>query len=726
MGNREQLDRLIESRDTIRTKMVSLGLSASDDKLDELATAVNGIAVKTSSNMTVSGATVTAPAGYYKTAQSKSVSTATQATPSITVSSTGLITASATQSAGYVSSGTKSNTSQLSTQAATTITPGTSNKTAVAAGKYTTGAVTVKGDANLKEENIMKGVSIFGVAGAAEGGGTVEEITNGAGGRSVYINSEVPKLPEGYTRLKYIESTGTQYVNTGFKPNNNTRVVMDLQGATTTSDVYMHYGVTNFMAGKASSRSWNYYVYYNRQEVEYSTRTASDFTARHTIDQNKNVITTGADTRTLTAETFSSGYNMYLFGVNNNGSLDYASPIRVFSCQIYDNGTMVRDYVPCKNASGTVGLYDMVNGVFYADAAGGAFVAGPVVLDYTLPDGYEELEHIQSSGTQYVDTGFKPNNNTRMVVDFKASVSSTNIPFFGSRDALDLNAFCVFMNNSAYQCDYGTQYRTGVGNVNQERTVFDFNKSQIIVDGNNIFTFAEQSFSGKYPAYLFAVNHGGAPQANGKITGILYSCEIYSGEDLVRYYLPCKNASGEVGLWDAVNNTFTGDAAGVGFIAGPMVGTSVSKVVLEDEVLIDLTGDTVTPESLLSGFTAHNAMGQLIQGAASAGKPVASGTFAQGSLSQSVTVSGLDFKPDAVFLMWNGINRSQSRSILAAACKPASSSLGFAAFLYYSGGYDVFQFGSASTYFVMNSNGFTCKTTSQQYLMGGYNWIAVG
>ena len=35
-------------------------------------------------------------------------------------------------------------------------------------------------------------------------------------------------LPSGYKRLEYIQSTGTQYIDTGFKPNNNTRVVMDL------------------------------------------------------------------------------------------------------------------------------------------------------------------------------------------------------------------------------------------------------------------------------------------------------------------------------------------------------------------------------------------------------------------------------------------------------------------------------------------------------------------
>lgn len=116
----------------------------------ETATGADGegvtgtIVTRTSSNMTVSGATVTAPAGYYATAANKSVASGSvmQNAPTIN-SSTGVVTATSTVTAGYVSAGTKSKTLNLTTQAATTITPTTSQQTAVTAGKYTTGAVTV-------------------------------------------------------------------------------------------------------------------------------------------------------------------------------------------------------------------------------------------------------------------------------------------------------------------------------------------------------------------------------------------------------------------------------------------------------------------------------------------------------------------------------------------------------------------------------------------------------
>lgn len=97
------------------------------------------------------------------------MTTVTQATPTIFVSPSGLITASATQSSGYVSSDTKSSTKQLNTKGSTTYTPGINDQT-ISSDTYLTGTQTIKGDSNLIANNIKSGVSIFGVNGSYEGG----------------------------------------------------------------------------------------------------------------------------------------------------------------------------------------------------------------------------------------------------------------------------------------------------------------------------------------------------------------------------------------------------------------------------------------------------------------------------------------------------------------------------------------------------------------------------
>ena len=148
---------------------------------------------------TTSAQTVKADNGYdgLDTVTVNAMPTATQATPSITVNSSGLITATATQAAGYVGAGSKSATKQLAFQAAKTITPTTTSQTAVSSGYYTGGAVTVKGDANLVAGNIKSGVSIFGVngtyAGSSGGDTSMEDGLVTRTGR-VYVNDRVKTI----------------------------------------------------------------------------------------------------------------------------------------------------------------------------------------------------------------------------------------------------------------------------------------------------------------------------------------------------------------------------------------------------------------------------------------------------------------------------------------------------------------------------------------------------
>ena len=127
--------------DTVTASNTLSGIKATKND----GTKITGnIASKSSTDLTVSGATVTAPAGYYANAASKAVATTTHSNPTATIaSSTGVVTASHTQGTGYVTSGTTTGTLSLTTQAGKTITPTESAQTAVASYRWTTGPVNV-------------------------------------------------------------------------------------------------------------------------------------------------------------------------------------------------------------------------------------------------------------------------------------------------------------------------------------------------------------------------------------------------------------------------------------------------------------------------------------------------------------------------------------------------------------------------------------------------------
>ena len=166
--------------DTTQKTVTASKMLSGETALNNAGEDITGnIATKTSSNMTVSGATVTAPAGYYASNASKSVASGS-ATPAATISATGASVSTGTNTltlsktvsntptvtSGYVSSGTAGNssvslTASVTTQAAQTIHPSTSDQT-IASGRYLTGIQTVKAVklTNLSASNIVSGVTV--------------------------------------------------------------------------------------------------------------------------------------------------------------------------------------------------------------------------------------------------------------------------------------------------------------------------------------------------------------------------------------------------------------------------------------------------------------------------------------------------------------------------------------------------------------------------------------
>lgn len=185
-------------------------------------------------------------------------------------------------------------------------------------------------------------------------------------------------LPSGYTKLDYIESSGTQYIDTGVSsfPAQSTRVILDVNWL---SGLGCYFGCTQ------SQRNW--YVEAFQSTKIYSgfldeSRSANIATVigRYTVDKN------GVSTNVNGVKIDHAGANtsilksIYLLANNgSSGVSGIADAARIYSCKISSSSGLIRQFVPCKNSSGEVGLYDEVNDVFYGNAGTGVFIAGPEV-----------------------------------------------------------------------------------------------------------------------------------------------------------------------------------------------------------------------------------------------------------------------------------------------------------------------------------------------------------
>ena len=187
------------------------------------------------------------------------------------------------------------------------------------------------------------------------------------------------KLPDGYTRLESIKSTGAQYIDWGFNPNQDTRVVFDFEPASVDG--------THLFGCRTASSASDFFLLLCTGGVyrdDYAADKLSTDIApgeRVVIDKNKNVTTIGGETFTHTYTAFSASYPITLFASNTGGTVGLFTSGSGYHAKAYDNGTLIRDCYPYLNPSGVPGLYDIVNGVFYGSATSTPFVAGPEYND---------------------------------------------------------------------------------------------------------------------------------------------------------------------------------------------------------------------------------------------------------------------------------------------------------------------------------------------------------
>lgn len=179
-----------------------------------------------------------------------------------------------------------------------------------------------------------------------------------------------------YTRLEFIESTGTQYIDTGIYGNQDTTI--RVKGSTTNSGTQGYAGcITNgylYAIGQQSSGNYLFGQYYtqsgnNRILTNYA---GNDGVAR-TLELRKNEFyIDGELIGSITAKTFTTD-TIKLFTINPSSSI---SSIKIYFAQIEDeNGNLVFDAIPViRNSDNEIGMLDRVSGQFFGNAGTGDFI----------------------------------------------------------------------------------------------------------------------------------------------------------------------------------------------------------------------------------------------------------------------------------------------------------------------------------------------------------------
>lgn len=183
-----------------------------------------------------------------------------------------------------------------------------------------------------------------------------------------------------FVPVEYIESSGTQYIDTEFYPNQDTRVLMDVcatQGGTCT-----------FFGARQDANNDSYSLFElsgTQIRFDYGTSkniiNVSSALERVIIDANKNVFSFGTYTANPSYQIFQAPVTLHLLNVNQV-NMQYTTPpipAKLYSCKIYDNGILIRDYIPAKDKNDVGGLFDKVNMEFVYSSGASQFAAGPEI-----------------------------------------------------------------------------------------------------------------------------------------------------------------------------------------------------------------------------------------------------------------------------------------------------------------------------------------------------------
>lgn len=249
---------------------------------------------------------------------------------------------------------------------------------------YTSGDLTLKTDFLIEPNTIDDyKILIWIKETTADQSGVLNQSFKG----KVKITGEfiITDFQKNYQQVEYIASSGKQYIDTGVSINGDYTLYGDgyipdgesgsfIDGFASTSIR------TGFLINNTSSYRYAYYWFgVNNTFVNLNSEDI-DLKSRFQTTQNKNGITFTQNGSVVASSTYNgtSGTNSATINLLRQVQNSYAKHTVLYNAKIFDgNGTEIHNYVPCyRKNDGVIGVYDLVDGLFYTNAGEGTFNKG--------------------------------------------------------------------------------------------------------------------------------------------------------------------------------------------------------------------------------------------------------------------------------------------------------------------------------------------------------------
>ena len=398
-------------------------------------------------------------------------------------------------------------------------------------------------------------------------------------GMLMSLSSLFGALPAGYTQLAFLESSGTQYIDTGvvFGKTNGFSITYQVTSAESNqrfcgsvgggADARCCIGANRSGNNSTAYVGWNTLVVPSTIGVHDMSMGTVDVNYRNCGFYSCRGVTNGT---VGSLKTQSKSFCLFA-SMDNNGNLTYGR-CRIMAFRISAESRIAMDCVPAlRDSDGALGMYDTVGGAFLTNNGTGTFTGGGAIGKIGL-SGYVVLDYLESTGAgQYIDTGVIFTGQHGFAITYQNVKPTSFHVFCGSRAGSDSR--CFLGSNSANSPTATIGWNTSVeaGNINDlcrgTASVNLYASKSYDCRGTSGSVSADLADQGSNTFALFAYKFNGSISNHGNCR--ISSFTMTKGSDVVMSLTPIRRLSdGALGMYDIDRRVFYPNLGSGEFLAG--------------------------------------------------------------------------------------------------------------------------------------------------------------